>query len=299
MPKQMLTSQQQTMSESFSPSPRKRLNQDIEGEADPDPAVKRLKLENVDEPTSSPNFLPTPTRFLSFHLQLLRALYNNDSDNDNYKSSETNVEDVTWEMTSRYLQQRETMKSMTQKANHCSGIHEEALYVLDQEPAMSPAWATRAIIPPQPPSIMNNSTMLTSSTSQHSPHTPRYPTQTTGITAGGDSHQSFRVVASLLGRKSRMATARLQQQIKPFRPLVTAVERRLALLDQLARQQQQQQTALKDQDHHHILSSTSSTETQVAGNILVQQQDMDESLARIETKRRLWSILLQDLKHCA
>ena len=292
------------MSKSFTPSPRKRFfNKDLEGEADP--VVKRLKLENDDKPTcASPNFLPTPTRFLSFHLQLLRALYNNDSDdnvNNNDESSfETNVDEITWEMTSRYLQQRETIKSMTQKANHCSGIHEEALRVLDQEPSMSPAWATSDILPPPPPSIMN-STLLSSTTSQHSPHTPRYPTQTTGITAG--DHNSFRVVASLLGRKSRMATACLQQQIKPFRPLVTAVERRLALLDQLTRQQQQQQTALQHQNHHHVplfvLSSTSSTETPVAGNVLVQQQDMDESLARMETKRRLWRILLQDLKHCA
>ena len=273
----------------------------MEGEADP--VVKRLKLENDDKPTcASPNFLPTSTRFLSFHLQLLRALYNNDNDNNDESSSETNVEEITWEMTSRYLQQRETIKSMTQKANHCSGIHEEALHVLDQEPSMSPAWTTREILPPPPPSMMN-STLLTSTTSQHSPHTPRYPTQTTGTTAGGDN-RSFRVVASLLGRKSRMTTARLQQQIKPFRPLVTAVERRLALLDQLARQQQQQQTALQHQNHHHhvpllVLSSTSSTETPVAGNVLVQQQDMEESLAQMETKRRLWSILLQDLKHCA
>jgi hypothetical protein len=274
----------------------------MEGEVDP--VVKRLKLENDDKPTS-PNFLPTPTRFLSFHLQLLRALYNDNNGDD--ESAETKVEEITWEMTTRYLQRRETVKIMTQKANHCSGIHEEALHVLEQEPATSPAWATSDIIPPPPPPIMN-STLLTS-TSQHSPHTPRYPTQTgTGSSqrgnGGGDSHRSFRVVATLLGRKSRMATARLQQQIKPFRPLVTAVEWRLALLDQLARQQQQQQTALQHQNHHHVAllvpSSTSSTETPVAGNnVLVQQQDMDESLARMETKRRLWSILLQDLKHCA
>jgi hypothetical protein len=207
---------------------------------------------------------------------------------------------------------------MTQIANHCSGIHKEALHVLDQEPALSPAWATRDIIPPPPPpSSSMNSTLLTgtTSTTQHSPHTPRYPTQqqtgsTSSLQRGGDnnnnsSHQSFRVVASLLGRKSQMATARLQQQIKPFRPLLTAVEQRLALLDQLARQQQQ--TALQHQNQHIaslVLRSSTvcSTETQVAGNVVlgVQEDDnMDESLARIETKRRLWSILLQDLKHCA
>jgi hypothetical protein len=281
------------MSESYTLSPRKRLNKDMEREADP--VVKRLKLENDEKPTS-PNFLPTPTKFLPFHLQLLRALYN---DNGDAKSSETHVEDDTWEMTSRYLQQRVTVKSMTQTANYYSGIHEEALNVLDQEPATSPAWATSYLLPPPPPPIMNST--LLSSTSQHSPHTPRYPTQTGGAGssqhAGGDSHRSFRVVASLLGRKSRMATARLQQHTRPFRPLLTVVERRLALLDELAHQQQH--TALQHQNHVALplLSSTSSTETPVAGNVLV-QEDMDESLARIETKRRLWSILLKDLQRC-
>jgi hypothetical protein len=281
--------------------------------------------------SAAANFIPTPSgggpiaRFLPFHLKILRALYSYDSAtwNKNEQQKEVpppppeedgTVHDRFWELTTNYLKQRGGLREMRYESDYFRGICQEALQVMENNDGPGKSADTPPLL-----AIMGSShlpithhhhhALLMSASSQQSPHVSRYANSAlseTGMTGGalGLHHRrrrSFGVVARLLERKSKMAELRLVQQTTPLEPLFQEVERRRKklrkLLDQcdravVKRNQSRTMELMLSPVTTHSKQSASSTDQEFTNKA-------EESMARLETKFRLWSILYHDLKGSA
>ena len=120
---------------------------DDDDDDDDEAVVKRLYRDEdhqkrITEVTAArtETFLPNrTTKFLWFHLDMLRSLYsgkhaNSMDQNEAIPSfDDGTVQDDVWEGIESYLQQRQTLQTMTSQAVYRRGIHDEALRVLQQQ----------------------------------------------------------------------------------------------------------------------------------------------------------------------
>jgi hypothetical protein len=280
--------------------------------------------------SAASNFIPEvvdTASFLPFHLTILRALYSNDSStlkkNEQRKEAlppeeDGTVDDRFWELITSYLQQRGGLREMRYESDYFRGVCQEALQVMENDGQRKSADTPPllAIMGSSHLPTHHHHALLMSANSQQSPHVSRYANPAlssssqilaeTGMTGSLGLHhrrRSFGVVARLLERKSKIAELRLVHQTTPFEPLFQEVERRRKKLRKLLDQCDLAVVKRNQSRTMELLSPVAQSKKSASANRATTDQEFnnnaEESMARLETKFRLWSLLYHDLKGSA
>jgi hypothetical protein len=278
---------------------------------------QKAKRAKIDVTSGDKKLIPTTSmQFYPFHLQMLRALYEDmPSDIANRESQCAQVDDGKvdanlWQMISVYIQERDDLQMLTDEANNYRGIHEEAVRIHEEAASFAEKndnlvsaspWAAAGVAPApnQVPSTFSfYSSQFSSPQSTH-----RY---SNSILSGSQIIQempgrSFGVIAGLLERKFCIVNSRLKCRTKPFQPLLLAVERRLDTLGKLLRKQE---NILMEKDQTRAVQLLSPLDSKSSGNQSNSESNFaseqaEQVKARIEAKIRLWNLLLNGLKDTA
>jgi hypothetical protein len=265
------------------------------------------------------NFIPTPAKkFLLLHLQILRAVYD---DTDAQNDEDTPLEDGTvdqenWNIIQNFLKEREGIQCMFDQVQSCQGVHEEAVQFIHEQreeimlSASCGDWATAHAV--TAPSMLRSSSLLFKT--QPSPHgkVPRFSASSSLLSAAArddedvsNQSESFGLIAALLRQKYDIANDMLTEKTNPYRKLLQDVRRRLAILGELRRKEESPPPSPSKEaaGENNNNESSRSDETRTPDKRLRlddffsrQSQDSnEESLARLDTKLRLWKLLLNDL----
>ena len=238
-----------------------------------------------------------PSRFLNFHLKVLRSLY------DTARSDgEDDVKDSTpaglWQTMQDFLRDRVQILESKQQASTWSGIREEATRMADTAPVHSssvlsapspvqPFYTTMAGVV-QPPSQLSSSALMAT------------PTKAAIPTASGNS---FQIVAHLLGKRAAKTKRSYQMQKDAYKPLAESTQRRIDdLQDELTTLQQ----TMADQkrvpvDYKICTQNALGRDQVVAGRPATDETTATaianlNQLAALQTKIRLWTLFAADLK---
>ena len=258
-------------------------------------ALKRSRLDSGASESTAPNFMPTSAskKFLLLHLQILRALYEDPLvDNKDEEQKKSSVEDGAmndemWEKIHKFLQERDQLRAKAKKVELLQGIHEEALLFMREEReierSMPNPWVNGV------PNMFNSHSIYTS-TSQHSPQsrfrTSSHPEPNEGV-------DCFGLMAGLLRRKYEITDAQLKETTSPFLPLLTDIENRIEKLEKLLKEEQEHSVEKEETAASELATAYPFSISEIAPP---SQRLNEESLARLETKLRLWNMLLLDLK---
>jgi hypothetical protein len=289
--------------------------------------------DDAHEPSSSLSSSTVPsTSFLGFHLELLKSLYvqkvENDNDIDNpsrncavastlssqqqqqvetkEKWDDSPIDPSIWKMAESFLIQRSSLAKNKQEATRLQGIHQETIVFMEEGESRlafhkknsTGVSTTDATVSPVQQQYRRLHSPILSNVSQYAS-----PTNRAKSTARSTS---FGIVSRLLQRRSKSANKAYQKQIHPFQPL----------LQQTCQLEKKLQDMLKGHKDARLAKDQAATNELLASAIMPSQLSQHQStvlsgvkndslpstsedercrLVRLQTKLKLWSLLVQDL----
>jgi len=261
-------------------------------------------------------------RFLRVHLRVLKALYEQETPTQS-TSEDCHVEDKYWDVVENFLKDRNAIKISAKRTQLMRGIHDEAKEFQKNIPTfsiinnhiishqVSPQFTRVGNRNNDPKAPRSNLTFGSSSLmliTQPSPHyLPNRPSRGwngRGCKSGGrrnskrnidtfydmqsettedDGGNAFGIVSGLLKRKHNLASRHLNQRTSKLRALVKESRSRIETLNS-------ELIAEKDNEQSIFKISGKSIE-----NVVTAKEECEDCQVRIETKIRLWKLLLNDL----
>ena len=251
-------------------------------------------------------------RFLRVHLQVLKALYQQDTSPES-THEDCHVEEKYWKFIKFFLKERDACVALVQRAQRLRGIYEEAIEFqknVDQSPAIDNNIIAHQVGSPQFSRIGNRKhaikgarsnfsrssalVLITQPSPHYHSHRPSHAWTGTASKSGGQNNQgnndadevednAFGIVSGLLKRKHHLASRDLNQRTTKLRGLVKESKSRIEFLNFRL-------IAIKNKEKSLLADSAMSRE-----DFLEAKEECEDSLVRIETKTSLWKLLLQDL----
>ena len=223
--------------------------------------VATVIIENDTQQSKNNITTCSSTLFLSCHLKMLRALYNNDGDD---------VSEEVWGMIQRFLEQRHELRQMKIQANKWRSIVDEShAYGIQQQQQQQ----QQSIIASPRMMMMYPPTSPLEKRLFSSPYVPTTTTTPTNNNSKVTNNNAFSLVVSkLLDRRARVSENKARKVVHPFHELYTAVCNRSERLDSL-------------------LLEPEPKEDNVQGD----NDDKRSSVFEVDAKNRLWKNLANDL----
>jgi hypothetical protein len=288
-------------------SSKKRPAEEGGDEASSPRPLKRAHINAADDQIIE-NFIPTPARkFLLLHLQILRAVYDDNADDS---TEDGTVDKENWKIIQNFLKERAGIQSMFHQVQSCQGVHDEAVDFIQEQReermmmiTSSGDWAAARV--GAVPSLLRSSLLF--KTTQPSPHVPRFSASSSLLSAAENDEdesnqgEAFGLIAALLHQKYDVADDLLTEKTNPYRKLLQDVRRRVGILGELRRkvvESSSSQTAGENNNNDSEETRTTSPEKRLRLEEVLSRRSHDsneESLARLDTKLRLWNLLLNDL----
>jgi hypothetical protein len=247
-------------------------------------------------------------RFLRVHLHILKALYEQQRSTQSM-SGDCRVEDKYWDVVEAFLKERNSIKKMTKRTQRMCDIHDEAKefqkqispfsiinnHVISHQ--VSPQFKRLGNRTNDPKGHRSNLTFGSSALlliTQPSPHfLPNRPSLgwngTRGCNSGGrdtmedDGGNAFGIVSGLLKRKHDLASRHLNQRTSKLRALVKESRSRIEILNS-------ELIAEKDKETSMFESFGTCID-----DFIIAKEECEDCQVKIETKIRLWKLLLHDL----
>jgi hypothetical protein len=271
---------------------------------------KQYRLETTIIPNAPQNFIPQFTsassrkgnHFLLVHMQMLRALYGptahieqavTDPAESTAKEEDGALTEYHFQTIQKFLKERQTLRSLADKVKQCQGIEEEALKFVKEEKdivsAMTPSTASNSHDKVRRTTFSTRTSSLFD-TGQQSPYPQnRFFPRSHRNDQLESNHGSLNLMAVLLKRKYLIADQTLKRQTSPFRSLLQDVRRRVTRIDALLAKHNE---SAPDLQNNSVISIPDGTLSGHSGEAV-------EDIARLETKLRLWTLLLLDLESTA
>lgn len=247
-------------------------------------------------------------RFLRVHLHILKALYEQEISTQSM-SGDCRVEEKYWDVVEAFLKERNSIKKMTKRTQRMCDIHDEATEFQKQTPPfsiinnhvishqVSPQFKRLGNRTNDPKGPRSNLTFGSSALMLITQPSPRYlPNRpslgwngTRGCDSGGrdtiedDGGNAFGIVSGLLKRKHDLASRHLKQRTSKLRALVTESQSRIEILNS-------ELIAEKDKEKSMFESSGTTID-----DFIIAKEECEDRQVKIETKIRLWKLLLHDL----
>mmetsp|Transcript_163 Transcript_163/g.410 ORF Transcript_163/g.410 Transcript_163/m.410 type:complete len:315 (-) Transcript_163:36-980(-) len=251
-------------------------------------------------------------RFLRVHLQVLKALYQQDTSPESTQE-DCHVEEKYWKFIKFFLKERDACITLVQRAQRLRGIYEEAMEFqknVTQSPAIDNSIIAHQVGSPQFSCIGNRKhaikgarsnfsrssalVLITQPSPHYNSHRPSHAWTGVASKFGGQNNQGnndadedgandFGIVSGLLKRKHHLASRDLNQRTTKLRGLVKESKSRIEFL-------KSRSIAIKNKEKSLLMNSAMSRE-----DFLEAKEECEDCLVRIETKISLWKLLLQDL----
>jgi len=314
---------------------RKRSTQDKDSddEVEVEHIAKRHKV-NVVSPLKASKSYKAP-QFRSFHLHILKSLYESDDDDED-KEDQEDFQDNTaaaevpeqghstttasnaangklWKLARNYLRERENLIRQKKEAACLKDVHQEALLFMEerekdaltQSPVSRPAWTRSA----SEPATANASTGLCPSPAARSLgffSPQRAPTQQGSL--ANDSNESktpincFGLVATLLKTKFQSFEKSTRYFCNPYGPVLKEIETTIHTLEHELQRLKEDEIANQKQAVEDLLSRpmllSSLTSPSFPHHDVWGGKGKNSkcALSKLETKLSLWRMLAADMK---
>lgn len=236
-----------------------------------------------------PQIMLPPSKFLPFHLQMIKSLYQKvseseeeEEDDNNKVAQEGEVSSMTWASVEYFIKNRNDIMLAQKQAKDSRSVHAAALDCLGQQ--SSPT--TTAASPQSSPNAAFRHTHTTSP-ANYSLHSPLQ----VSFTAGG-SGNAFGLVALLLQKRASTLQARYQELVQPFDGLHHKVHNQIiaTLTQETTKLQQALEQSTRAWRQQLVDSPRSANHTTPEPS-----DDLRSALAAAQTKLGLWKLLAQDL----
>eukprot|EP00537_Pseudo-nitzschia_pungens_P006943 CAMPEP_0172377618 /NCGR_PEP_ID=MMETSP1060-20121228/68993_1 /TAXON_ID=37318 /ORGANISM="Pseudo-nitzschia pungens, Strain cf. cingulata" /LENGTH=298 /DNA_ID=CAMNT_0013105319 /DNA_START=212 /DNA_END=1105 /DNA_ORIENTATION=- len=263
-----------------------------------------VSSSNRDEPCSDAKF--RANKFLRVHLQILKALYQQDSSSESIKE-DGQVEERYWRFINFFLKERDACVALVQRAQRMRGIYEEAMEfrkntvpfpVIDDDiiahqvgsPQLHRIGNRKHTINKGARSNLSRSSaivLITQPSPRYNSHRSSHAWTGTANRSGGRIKQekdeteenggnAFGIVSGLLKRKHRLASRQVNERTTNLRTLVRESNNRVELL-------QSRLTEVKVKQKTSLTNSSIGRE-----DFLETKEEYEDCLVRIETKKSLW-----------
>jgi hypothetical protein len=248
-------------------------------------------------------------KFLRVHLHVLKALYEQETPMQPITGGR-HVEKKYWDAVEKFLKERNSIKRSTERTQRMRRIHDEAKEFQKMIPSFSIAsdHIISQQVSPQLKRLRNHNSdrkgplsnlafgssalmLITQPSPRYLPGRPPSGWNGGGCKTGGDMQSdtieddgsnAFGIVSGLLRRKHNLASRRLNQRTSKLRALVEESRRRIEIL--------KSELIAEKQNESTIRGSGKSIET-----FETRMEACEDRQIRIETKIRLWKLLLHDL----
>jgi hypothetical protein len=277
---------------------RKRAVSEAREEESGQKRSRYLKSSSVTRSNATPSFIPISkgNHFLLLHLQILRSLYSPTILDDEDVSADANkaidkeedgeVSDDFFATIHKFLKERSKLRGLVESVKMSKGVQEEAAIFVKEEKESASALTPNS--PGRTREALPNMFSRSSSAmipSQQSPYPQRYFSASLRNDQSEMNSGSLNLMAVLLRRKYLIADKMLKQQTDPFKAVFFDVRQRVQKIESL----------LSKQSEDTVDASTENA--QVSPGTL--PDESEEDIARLETKLRLWKLLLLDLESTA
>ena len=246
-------------------------------------------------------------RFLRVHLQVLKALYEQQTQPESTPDGR-HLEKKHWDVIESFLKERGAIKGTMKRTQRMREIHEEAME-FQKSVSASSVVENRIVTHPFSPQLTRIGnrkreftalTLITQPSPRSLPKRSSHAWAGIGSKSGGrrnsnrninmfynmhsdsaenDRGNAFGMVSGLLKRKYNLASRRLTQRTVKLRALVKECQHRIEILDS---------QLVVEKKNKDFLSGR-------AVNMMHSFEEHEDALVRIETKIGLWKLLLQDL----
>ena len=242
-------------------------------------------------------------RFLRVHLHILKALYEEESSNGSIPG-ENCVQEKYWDAVEGFLVERTTIKRANKRARRMGEIHDEAVNFQKTAPPLSVV-GSHIISHQVSPQFQRYTARNTAAKGPRSNFmlitqpSPLYPTTRTprgwngrGSHSGRqrneiqnsmeeDGGNAFGIVSGLLKRKHALVSRHLNRQNSLLLGLVKESQSRIETLES---------NLVSEKENASLDPSKNSIE-----DLMMEREESEDRQVRIETKLRLWKLLLHDL----
>eukprot|EP00980_Cylindrotheca_fusiformis_P008906 scaffold1900_cov123-Cylindrotheca_fusiformis.AAC.32 len=180
----------------------------------------------------------------------------------------------------RFITERNKLRGLVDRVQTSKAVQEEAIKFVNQEKeaiasTMTPISPAKTRDGPIPMFPRSSSSVVMAS--QQSPYAPRFFSSSHRMDQLESSSGSLNLMAALLRRKYLIADKMLKKRTDPFKALLVAVRERVQNIDKLL--------------SSHCKHTVEEEEVQKAPDTIP-----EETATRLETKHRLWKLLLLDLE---
>lgn len=249
------------------------------------------------------SFIPTTPKnsFLRLHLQILRSLYTADSLQVHLEGQSDDLAEVrddgelqedVFGTIEQFLKQRRQLGGLVNEVKLNKAVYEEAVkYQSDdlqfEKYSLTPSVASKNEISN---SILARSSVVPIS-SQQSPYGQRFLSGSYRTSLSQASNEGSNLLAALLKRKYIIADRTLRRETHVFQELLSNVKERIETIEALLVEQREAPGLQSPGGGTENLAPNASSSAEVPEN-----EFRWEMIAKLETKRRLWTMLLRDME---
>jgi len=281
---------------------RSEVNEEA-GELQINPTKQSRSAPNSKHFANPQSFIPSTPKgfFLRLHLHLLKSLYDPDTFQLNYEGADGDlvevkddgeVQDDVFGAIEQFVKQRRQLSGLVHTVKLNKAVEETASKCLNDNDKEGEEHSPTPMAVPSndvPKSIFALSSAMSLS-SQQSPYGQRLLSGNYSSVLSQSSSKGANLLAALLKRKYLIANRTLRRETHVFQELLSNVKKRIETIETLLAE-------LKGAPG--LQSSESGTENQSPNASSSNQHQLpenEEMVARLETKHRLWEMLLKDMK---
>mmetsp|Transcript_23110 Transcript_23110/g.56996 ORF Transcript_23110/g.56996 Transcript_23110/m.56996 type:complete len:295 (+) Transcript_23110:174-1058(+) len=257
-------------------------------------------IANSDNFLDPQSFIPTAPKnsFLRLHLQILRSLYTTDSSEFHLEGQDDDLVEVkddgevqedVFGTIGQFLKQRRQLGGLVNAVKLNKAVHEEAAKFQSEDRQVDKYSLNPSAVPKNEitNSILGRSSVIPLS-SQQSPYGQRFLSGSYRTGLSQSSNGGSNLLTALLKRKYLIADRTLRRETHVFQELLSTVKERIGMIESLLAQQREAPGLQSPGGESENLTPNASSNAQV--------HDNEEMIAKLETKRRLWSMLLRDME---
>ncbi|KAL3944093.1 MAG: hypothetical protein SGBAC_001824 [Bacillariaceae sp.] len=249
------------------------------------------------------SFIPTTPKksFLRLHLQILRSLYTADSLEFHLEGKPGDLAEVrddgelqedVFGTIEQFLKQRRQLGGLVNEVKLNKAVYEEAVKCHNnalqvEKYSLTPSAASKNEISN---SILARSSVIPIS-SQQSPYGQRFLSGSYRTNLSQSSNEGSSLLAALLKRKYIIADRTLRGETHVFQELLSNVKERIEAIEALLVKQREAPGLQSPGGETQNLASHASSSAEVPEN-----EFRWEMIAKLDTKRRLWTMLLRDME---
>ncbi|CAJ1969272.1 unnamed protein product [Cylindrotheca closterium] len=266
-------------------------------------AKRSLLVENNGSFADPQSFIPTTPKnsFLRLHLQILRSLYTADSLETQFEGQRDDLVDVkddgevqedVFGTIEQFLKQRRQLGGLVNAVKLNKAVHDEAAKYQSEDIQAEQYPLTPSTVPKNEVtnSILARSSVIPLS-SQQSPYGQRFLSGSYRTGLSQSSNGGSNLLAALLKRKYLLADRALRRETHVFQELLSNVKERIEIIESLLEEQ------LKAPGLQSLGGGTENLTPNASSNARVHENEYrSEMVAKLETKQRLWAMLLQDME---